>query len=149
MSDSDKNTFNATNYGEHGVAIGQLNITAAQAELHVTDVFRYQRSAEGYHTRVAFHLDAPYAAETLYVRAEAASIQRMTLVPQQGTLGRRRETPSTEEPGVLFATVPKPGVDYIADILTSDATGLSVRGALNEQHPTLPKAGDVLWSIGG
>jgi hypothetical protein len=145
----EKNTFNVASYGDHGIAIGQLKITAAQAELKVTELFRYQPSAEGFHTRVAFHLDAPYAAETLYVRADALSIQRMTLVPQQGMRGGHRETPSDAEPGVLYATVPKPGVDYVADILTREATGLSVRGALNEQHVSLPNAGDVLWSIGG
>ncbi len=112
MAGSRSDQQHRVNYGDHGTAIGQqiVNITAAQAEVHVHEVFRYQPTADGFHTRIGVHVDASYAADSLYVRAEAPTIQRLRMLTQHGDRRRSRETPSADELGVLFGTMlyPRP-----------------------------------------
>jgi hypothetical protein len=145
-------TFNVHAHGDHGTAIGKVEITAAEPELHtevVIDNQHIENPREGYLTRVAVRITAAYAAETLYVRATAPSILSFGIHASSGSAGRHRLEPNDGEPGVLYATVKRPGADATVEILTGQPDNVQVYAALNEDHPRPPEAGDVLFSMGG
>lgn len=138
-------SINIESHNQSGGFTGILHVQReAKSAVRWAPIFENRETDEGkFHTRMEIWIEAPYAADSLYVRARAASMERMALSPGTGLLGPSRETPNPAEPGVVFTTVPRPHGRYMADFLTGKAEdSIDVSCQLDAGHPTPLRKGD-------
>ncbi len=136
---------NVTSYNQSGgITAHTVHVYAPQPEVLPQVAFQNEPADDEvgvYVTRIAIEIRAHYVVDSLFVKAEAASIRRMHVSPYLAgnyNTGHTREEPDEDEPGLVFTTITAPKALHIANIVTGRQEDIAFTCELNSPgHPRL------------